>query len=153
MQKETIVKNIEKARKSHLTQLQKAQFLVRGMPLDVEPTALSKYKCLFGSWLYGDEAFIKKALGASFFSEIEALHSQWHDEYQKIYQIYYVDSGKGLLSKLLGKKAKISSLDQDRVQTYLTELDRTTQALIKKIDLMKRRINSLPAGQFENLPE
>lgn len=153
MQRESIIKNIEKARKSHLTQLQKVQFLVRGIPLDVDPTAVSKHKCLFGSWLYADEAFLKKALGASFFSEVEELHAQWHDEYQKIYQIYYVDSSKGLLSKLTGKKGKVSSLEQDKAKTYLAGLDQTTQELIKKIDILKRRINSLSPSHFEASPE
>jgi hypothetical protein len=153
MQKETIIKHIEKARKAHLTQLQKVQFLVKGMPLDVEPTTVSKYKCVFGSWLYSDEEFIKKALGASLFTEVEALHSQWHEEYQKIYQIYYVDSGKGLLSKLLGKKGKVPALEQDKAQTYLTGIEQTTEALIRKIDVMKRRINSLSPSHFDDVEE
>jgi hypothetical protein len=152
MQKETMIQHIEKARKAHLTQLQKVQFLVKGIPLDVEPTSVSKYKCVFGSWLYADESFIKKALGASLFTEVEELHAQWHEEYQKIYQIYYVDSG-GILSKLLGRQGKVSTLEQDKAQTYLTEIEQTTEALIRKIDVMKRRINSLSPSHFDDTEE
>jgi hypothetical protein len=148
MTKEDIEQKIKKARQSHTYQIQKIKFLVEGVPLKEDPTPVSYKECGFGSWIYGNEEQLRQLIGSNSFEEIEEKHILWHTEYQKIYQIYYGEAKKGLLSKFLGGKPKVDSLQQDRAKAYYSDLESMTGDLLSMLDSLQRRISLLPESKF-----
>lgn len=149
MKREDTLEKIKHARQSHNYQLQKIKFLVEGIPLKEDPTPVSYRACGFGSWLYGDEAMLRKLIGAPTFEEIEQKHAMWHTAYQKIHQIYYGEAKKGLFSKLTGKKLKVDSLQQDKAKAYFNDLQQLTYDLLQKLGAMQKRIEAMPESKFE----
>lgn len=149
MEKTTLLESIKKIKQSHLTQVQKIEYLVNNIPFDAEPTAVSYKACFFGQWFYSNEAYLRSILFNQQMDEVERLHILWHEEYLKIYQLFYPEK-KGLLSKLISKKPKTSLQDLDRAKAYFADLKEVTDALIKKIDLIEKRINSMPMQKFSD---
>jgi len=146
MDKNQTLKAILSAKKSHLDRMDKVGGRINGSH-EEELLLISRRECGFGTWFYGDKR-LKNILGAQFYENLEILHSKWHMEYQKIYEIFYENSNKkGFLSKLVGKK-KISQMDLDKAKLYYTELEVTTTELIKAIDASYRRLNALNESYF-----
>ena len=145
MAKEDLIEKVAAARRAHTTNLQKAILLAEGIPLSGEQVPVSHKECALGKWLYGDEERIKKVLGQVQFSEIEALHRQWHEAYTRIYDIYYKESKKGIFGRLFGGKPKLSEQARQRAKVYCSELGEYTWSLTKQLDDIERRITKMPS--------
>lgn len=150
MDKELVLLSVEKAKKSHLAQVDKIDYLVRGITLKTIPTPLEKRDCLFGEWLYANEKLLRTLIQNELFEEIERLHGYWHEEYFRIHQIFYPPQ-QGLLSKIIGKNHKASDQARDRAKAYFSDMSDLTQKLIKKIDLLEKRLRAMPSSKFEQL--
>jgi hypothetical protein len=150
MQKETVLNNIAKAKQSHLAQVEKIDCLVRGISITEKPTPIGQRECFFGKWLYGDEAVLRKLILNQHFDEIERLHSIWHEEYYEIYKIFYPEN-QGFLSKVIGKKHKASLQARDRGKAYFVDLQQITEQLLRKIDVIEKRVQALPEKKFAEL--
>jgi hypothetical protein len=142
LMKNSIVENIQKAKESHLSQLHYIQLLVKGITLDEKKIYKNQYECIFGQWLFGEGEKLKEKVENSGIEEIERLHASWHDEYLKIFQIYFTKKA-GFFAKFLGNSAEISPMQTDKAKLYLSELEQTTAQLIKKLDSLMRKINAL----------
>ncbi|MFK5937328.1 MAG: CZB domain-containing protein [Sulfurimonas sp.] len=147
MNKEDAILSIQKAIESHKAQMVKIEKLVYGQPVD-NPTAVSKVKCDFGKWLYGEDNNVQKILGEQFYEKLDTLHEQWHKEYLRIYNIFFKDNKKGFLSKLLGSK-KIDSLEFDKAKLYYAELGETTTSLLASLGSSLRRLEAMNAAKFK----
>ncbi|WP_373073471.1 CZB domain-containing protein [Sulfurimonas sp.] len=146
MNKNETLEAILVAKKSHLDRMDKVNRRINGNFEDAL-LLISRTECGFGTWFYGDKR-LKSMLGTQFFENLENLHSKWHLEYHKIYEIFYEhENKKGLLSKLVGNK-KISQMELDKAKLYFSELQTTTNELIKVIDASHRRLNALNESYF-----
>ncbi|MEA2111287.1 MAG: hypothetical protein U9P71_04500 [Campylobacterota bacterium] len=140
--KNIVVQNIQKAKESHLSQLHYIQLLVRGIKVEENKIFKSQYDCVFGQWLFGEGSQLKEHLDRSLLDEIESLHAIWHDEYLKIYQIFFLKKS-GMLTRFLGKDVEVSAMDRDRAKAYLNDLEATTERLIVKLDIIIRKAGAL----------
>lgn len=131
--------NLKIARNVHTQNMQKALLLAKGIPKEGAPVAVNHKECDFGKWLYGNEANLKAAAGYAVYDEIETLHREWHEEYAKIYKLYYEDTKQGVFSKMLGVGRKMSELDQEKAKAYLDDMKKITWSLTKKLESLEKR--------------
>ncbi|WP_373004008.1 CZB domain-containing protein [Sulfurimonas sp.] len=146
MDKTKTLESIQNARRAHEAQMTKIKAAIDGEKVD-NPTAVAKTKCAFGMWLYDDENHLRDILGSLFYDNMEVLHSKWHNEYFRLFEIFFKEQKKGFFSKILGS-AKVSEMELDRAKLYYSELETTTQELLKALGSSERRIGALPESKF-----
>ena len=148
MNKSDTLKILLDVKNRHLEQMVKIDALVSGKNIE-NPTPISKMDCEFGSIFYGQKDDFFHLLGAQFYERIDKLHEQWHVEYIRIYNIFFLEKREGLLSKFLGAK-KINSLDYDKAKLYFVELKSITGELLRLLDASLRRIEALSDSKFKS---
>ncbi|WP_457743666.1 CZB domain-containing protein [Sulfurimonas sp.] len=148
MTKSQSLEAIDHVRIAHLEQMDKIEVaVVYGQHVD-NPTSVSKMKCDFGKWLYGEEnSSIQTLLGAQFYEKLDLMHERWHNEYSKIYDMLFKEKKQGLFSTIFNKN-KIDSLTMDKVTTYYVELQVITKELLNILDKSKRRMEALNESKY-----
>jgi hypothetical protein len=146
MNKDETLEAIQKARLSHETQMAKIKSVINGDEVK-DPTAVLKTECEFGKWLYDDNNHVQKILGSQFYNNIETLHSRWHTEYTKIFNIFFKNRKKSFFSKIMGTD-KVDEMELDKAKLYYSELLETTNDLLKALDTSQRRIQALGDSKF-----
>ncbi len=140
--KENLLDTIERVKKVHTTNLKHVEFLIKNIPLKAQPVILDHYQCEFGTWLYSEGKILSETLGKTFYNELEALHTLWHEEYSKIHQLYF-DDRQGVFRKFLGKRHKELTRDEhDLAKTSFEDLQVTTKQLIQKMEALTRRVRA-----------
>lgn len=144
MSKETAMEALKNAKAAHKRNMQKVLLLSEGMPLQGDAVAVDHESCEFGKWLYGDPN-AEKAMGGILFPEIEKLHRHWHEEYHRIYEIYYEGRNKpGMMSKLFGSRPKLTADEKEEMLSLVDELKEMTWTLTKKLETAERRLEKMP---------
>lgn len=138
MTKNEILELLSEAKKYHELQMTKMGRLVAGGKID-NPTPTDKTKCDFGLWLYGNEKELKRLIGLVFFRKLEAYHSQWHEEYAKVYHFFYMDS------KAMKKP---SQMELDKAKLYVSEMQESSNKIIEYMDSSFKRLNALSEERF-----
>jgi hypothetical protein len=146
MNKEKTLQSIQDAIKTYDIQLEKIALAIQGKEIKDIITPDRK-NCEFGQWFYNSENKLRDILGSFFYDQIEVLHIQWHNEYEKIFNILFKKQKKGFLSKILGS-SKIDEMELDKVKLYHNELTTTTKELLKILGSSERRISALPESKF-----
>jgi len=147
MNKSQMLEAIEKAKAKHLEQMQKIEDVIAGKSVK-DPTPLSKTECDCGVWFYSHETEMKNILGAQLFERLDKHHENWHKEYLDIYNIFFKEEKKvGFFSKVLGKN-KPDPLLIDKAKLYFTELEKSTEELLKASDSALRRVSALKEEKF-----
>lgn len=147
MTKQQTLDSIQTARQNHETQMEKINALVSGKTI-VDPTSVSKRECAFGKWIYDDAQHLREILGAQFYEKLESLHGKWHEQYYKIYEIFFTKPKPGLLFKVL-KLNKVSPLEMDKAKLYFAELQQNTQDLLNMLSISERRVMALSDSKFK----
>jgi hypothetical protein len=135
---------LESAKKVHQKQMTKIEKLLASKDIK-DPTAVNERECDFGKWFYANQEELSQIVGLQLFARIEKAHSAWHQDYIRIYKIFFLQK-KGLFSKMFGKK--IEPFELDKAKLYYTELQEVSQELLHAIDATLRRINALPETKF-----
>ena len=147
MTKSETLESIMKAKEAHELQMQKIEDAMEGREIK-DPTAVDKTACDFGKWLYDDANHVREIVGSQFFEALEFEHGKWHSEYKRIYEILFKNRTKqGMFSRLLGKNS-IDPMELDKVKLYYSELQVTTERLLKALGSSERRISALPESKF-----
>ncbi|MEA2091558.1 MAG: CZB domain-containing protein [Campylobacterota bacterium] len=146
MDKIKTLESIQNARKAHKAQMDKIKAAIDGESVN-NPTAVAKTKCEFGIWLYDDENHLRDILGSLFYDNMEVLHAKWHSEYFRIFEILFKDKKKGFFSKITGA-SKVSDMELDKAKLYYSELEVTTQELLKALGVSERRLEALQESKF-----
>jgi hypothetical protein len=151
MKKEEVVQQIQSAIKAHETQLQISRFMAYGMEIkDGSEAALDGHACQFGQWFYKNMRWLERFFGDTTIQEIEKLHALWHNENQKIYDLYYKKNKKGLLGKLFGSSG-IEDGDLDRAKAYYADLKKISDELIKRMKTLLVRAQSRSESDYEKI--
>ena len=146
MDKEKTIEAICNARKAHEIQMKKIQALLSGKEVE-NPTSVVKTECDFGKWLYDENNHLKELLGSLFYSNLETIHARWHIEYARVFDLYFKGKKGGLLSKMF-KSGKVTDMELDKAKLYYSELEATTNELLKVIGSSQRRIEALNERKF-----
>lgn len=146
MDKAQSLEAIQNARRAHELQMKKIVAVINGEKVD-NPTAVNKTQCDFGKWFYAEDGRLPKLLGALFYNELEVLHAKWHMEYVRLFEIFFQNKKQGFFSKVLGTN-KVSDMDLDRAKLYYSELETTTNELLKALGVSERRLGALNESLF-----
>ena len=147
MNKKEMLGAIEHAKKVHLEEMHKISSVLKGNEVQ-NPTPLGKMECECGVWFYSHEKEMKDILGAQLFERLDKHHENWHKEYHNIYNIFFKEEKKtGFLAKIL-KRDKVDSLTLDKAKLYFTELQKSTDELLKASESATRRISALKDSKF-----
>ncbi len=146
MNKEETINIIEYVREAHIEQLEKVQLLSEGKHVE-NLTPVSKMKCQFGTWLYGDKEGVKNILGVQFYENLDMIHEAWHIQYAKIHAIFVHEKDEGFFSKFFGIH-KINDLELERSKVYYKELEHITKDLLRVLDASQRRVQALNESKF-----
>lgn len=143
MNKENILQELRAAKVAHLKWVQRAKSLISGIPVEKEAIPLDYTDCVFGKWFYSDGQNIALMPGMSVMDSIGSKHTDLHEVYFKIFQIYFGESNKSFFSKLLNFKKKVSAAEEEMAQRYYSELEGISKELVDMIGRLERRINAL----------
>ncbi|MDD2790829.1 MAG: CZB domain-containing protein [Sulfurimonas sp.] len=146
MDKAQSLEAIKNARKAHELQMKKIVALINGEEVE-NPTAVNKTQCDFGKWFYAEDGHLPKLLGALFYNELEVMHARWHMEYVRIFEIFFQNKKQGFFSKMIGVN-RVSNMDLDRAKLYYSELEATTNELLKALAVSERRLGALNESLF-----
>ena len=147
MTKSQTLQAIEKVKLSHIEQMQKIELMLRGVSVE-NPTTVSKMKCEFGEWLYGENsAFIANILGAQFYEQLDREHEAWHIEYAKIYALLFQKKKEGFFTKVFSSN-KPDTLSIEKAKIYYIELEAATKRLLKTLEKSIRRITAINTSKF-----
>lgn len=149
MNKIQTIETIQKVKKFHESQMDNLQDFLNGKHVE-EPVCISKTQCEFGRWLYGRENNIEKILGSHFYESLDRLHTQWHKEYSKIYELVYDKKKKGFFSKVFGsREGGLDPLSLDKAKLYYEELKVLSHELLKVLSLCQRRVFAMSDSMFD----
>lgn len=146
MDKNRTLEAIQNARKAHESQMEKIAAAINGETID-EPTAVAKTKCAFGMWLYDENNHIKEILGSQFYTTMDTYHGKWHNEYLRVFDILFKEKKTGFFSKITGS-SKLSPMELDKVKLYYSELQATTNELLKILASSERRLEAMNESKF-----
>ena len=146
MNKAQTLEAIEHAKAAHEAQMIKIQDLLDGLKVSNPPES-AKTKCAFGLWFHDDSNKVKEILGAQFYDKIDKLHSTWHVEYLRIFEIFFSNKRKGFFSKIIGS-SKVEDMELDKAKLYYSELLKTTDELLKVLEVSRRRVSALSDSKF-----
>lgn len=146
MTKEKTIEGIARAKQVHLMQMKKVKTLISGAEIN-NPTPVEKTECDFGKWLYDENNHIKELLGDLFYTNMEILHTRWHTEYKRVYEIFCNQKKSGFFSNMFGS-TKVTDMEIDKGKLYCSELEITTNELLKIMDVSQVRLHALPENKF-----
>ena len=143
MEKENVLEELRSAKVAHLKWVQRAKSLISGVLVEKGAIPLDYTDCVFGKWFYSDGQNIALMPGMSVMDEIGSKHTDLHEVYFKIFQVYFGEGGKSFFSKLLKIKKKVSSAEQEMAEVYYADLEKISKELLDLIGRLERRINAL----------
>lgn len=149
MKKQEMLDSIENAKHVHLDQMYKIASLIKGKEVK-NPTPIGKMNCACGTWFYSNTQLMQEILGMQLFERLDMYHERWHNEYSHIYNIFFKNEKKGFFLKLLGTSG-VSDMDLDKAKLYYTELQETTEELMKVSDSALRRVSAIGESKFSAL--
>jgi hypothetical protein len=142
MIKRELLEKLSSAKRMQKNNLQKALLLAKGITGEDDPVTVDYKACAFEKLLHENEAVLKKIVGNRFFSEIEALHRQWHQDYCKIYDLYYHQE-KGFISKWFGGNPKPTERELELAGSYSADLKEATWKIVHLLELVESRIKNM----------
>lgn len=148
MDKAVTLQMLSDAKKAHVNWVQRAQLLLDGLPIDKDAIPLSCRDCEFGQWLYEHGQKLNSLGNIPCLDDIEKVHFDTHDHYMKIYRIYFADTNRSFLSKLLKAKKKISDSEKELAKEHFKKLQTASEQLLRFIAKLERRLCAISENIF-----
>ncbi|MBA1432712.1 MAG: hypothetical protein FAF04_03735 [Epsilonproteobacteria bacterium] len=84
---------------------------------------------------------------------IENLHQQLHEEYFKIYNIYFSDAKKaGFFSKLMGaKRQNLNEEEQKQAEQLLNSMQRYAKEFVNEVERLERRLEAVAQEKLDSV--
>jgi hypothetical protein len=148
LDKAVTLRLLSDAKKGHVSWVHRAQLLIDGLPIDKDAVPLSCRDCEFGQWFYEHGQKLSVLGNVPYLNEIEKVHFDTHDQYMKIYRIYFAKNSRSLLSKLLSSKKKISDEDKELAKEHFKKLQIASNQLLNLISKLEYRLSAIPESNF-----
>ena len=149
MDKVVTLQLLSDAKKGHVKWVQRAKLLIEGLPIDEGAIPLSCTDCNFGQWFYGEGQKLNALGNMSCLNEIEKAHFILHDQYMKIFKIYFTDNDRSFLSKLFNSKKKISDQEKEMAKEYFSKLQSASEEVLDHISKLERRLYAISQSSFD----
>lgn len=155
MTKEEVLEHLRAAKSAHIKWVQKAKLLINGVDIEQSSIPVDSTECNFGKWFYTDGQILNSLSNNPLecMQSIEKLHFDLHDQYLKIFNIYFSQEKKGgFFAKLFGfKKKEISKTEQELSETYYKDMEEISKQLLEEINRLERRLIAIPESKIAEL--
>lgn len=149
MDKSVTLQLLGDAKKAHVKWVQRAKLLIEGLPIDEGAIPLSCTDCHFGQWFYGEGQKLNALGNMSCLGDIEKAHFTLHDQYMKIFKIYFSDTDRSFFSKLFSSKKKISEQEKEMAKEHFIKLQAASDEVLDHIGKLERRLYAIPQSSFD----
>ncbi len=142
MPKQRILQKLLDAKLAHGKWVRRAKHLVESLPINEDMIPLDSTECAFGKWLYNDGMKCKSLRNLEpLLKSIEKEHTQLHTIYATIYNIHFIETKRGFISKIfLGNKKKISKEKRSIALEKYHELEKVSEKLMILLQRFKRAL-------------
>ena len=150
MNKNETLEYLRNAKASHVAWVQKAKMLIAGFAVAEDAIPVDSTQCAFGKWFYGDGQKLNLISNNPMecMDQVDRLHMRLHDIYINIYKIYYDVEDQSFLSRLMGKKKKITPDAKKLAKTYFEQIEEVSNTLLQELNRMERRVHAIPEAVF-----
>jgi hypothetical protein len=149
MDKAVTLQLLGDAKTAHLRWVQRAKLLIEGLPIDEGAIPLSGTDCNFGQWFYSEGQKLNALGNMDCLGEVEKAHFTLHDEYMKIFKIYFSDNDRSFFSKLFSSKKKLSDFEKELAKEYFIKLQAASDEVLSHIGRLERRLYAIPQSSFD----
>ncbi len=143
MTKQECIHFLKQTQRSYNTHMSSIKYSEKQNFSGYKPLILNKEKSLAGKLLYENIKATKNIIGTIFYDELESLHSEWCEEYNKISNVYLKNTKK---SFLFGKR--IDPMSKDKIKAYLDDLIHTTEQIMVILNKILTRVHALSDSKF-----
>lgn len=147
--KEDFIQKLKQARNAHISWVNNIKLLVSGIDMDASDIPLSKIDSTFGKWLYNEGMVLSTTSTKSVLEEIDELHTQLHDTYMPIYQIFFQHKSSGMLNNFFGSKHKASQNELLLSQRYYEEIVVLSDKLKNKLRVFESQMLATADEKFD----
>lgn len=155
MKKEEVLEHLRAAKSAHIKWVQKAKLLINGVDIEEGTIPVDSTECKFGKWFYSDGQILNSLSNNPMecMQSIEKLHFDLHDQYLKIFNIYFSEEKKGgFFAKLFGfKRKEISRTEKELAETYYKDMENISRQLLDEINRLERRLIAIPEEKIMQL--
>lgn len=154
MERKDIVEHLRAAKAAHIKWVQKAKLLINGLDVPEGAIPVDSTECKFGKWFYSEGQILHSLTNVSpqAIKSIENLHSKLHDEYLKIFNIYFNKSKAGFLCKIFGiKRRNVSDQEYKFGQDYYAILENISKDLLEEIDKLEKKLIEVSEEEVKSL--
>jgi hypothetical protein len=138
------------AKREHIKWVQRAKLLIEGLPIDENAIPLGCTDCAFGKWFYGESHKLNALGNMECLGDIEKAHFVLHDQYTKIFKIYFADD-RSFLSKLFHSKKKITEQEREIAKEHFNKLQIASNEVLEVIGKLERRLYAIPQNSFDTI--
>lgn len=149
MNKQETLEQLSAAKKAHIKWVNRAKSLVEGLPVEKDAIPVDSTECQFGQWFYGEGQQLNALPSMECMGKIENLHFALHDNYMKIFKLYFGEPNRSFFSKIFNLKPKISDEDKATAREYYVKLEEVSKQLLDEIGRLERRLHAMSSERFE----
>ena len=154
MERKDIVEHLRAAKAAHIKWVQKAKLLINGLDVQEGAIPVDATECKFGKWFYSEGQILHSLTNVSpeAIARIEDSHSKLHDEYLKIFNIYFNKSKGGLLCQIFGlKRRNVSDEEYKFGQDYYDILENISKDLLEEINILEKHLIEVSEEEIKSL--
>ncbi len=154
MEKREIIEHLRAAKAAHIKWVQKAKLLINGLDVEEGTIPVDATECKFGKWFYSEGQVLNSLthISPTAIESLEVLHSQLHDEYLKIFNIFFNKAKAGLICKLFGLKRRNVSDEEYRVsREYFNSLEIISKDLLEEINKLEKELIIVSEEEIQSL--
>ncbi len=154
MEKREIIEHLRTAKAAHIKWVQKAKLLINGLDVEEGTIPVDSTECKFGKWFYSEGQILNALthISPAAIESIEVLHSQLHDEYLKIFNIFFNKSKAGFICKLFGLKRRNVSDEEYKIsRDYFKSLEKVSKELLEEINKLEKELIVVSEEEIQSL--
>lgn len=136
------------AKRDHIKWVQRAKLLIEGLPIDENAIPLGCTDCAFGKWFYAESHKLHALGNMECLGDIEKAHFVLHDQYMKIFKIYFTDD-RSFFSKLFHSKKKITEQEKEMAKEQFVKLQNASEEVLDILAKLERRLYAIPQSSFD----
>lgn len=141
MSKTIILNNIKRLTEALKTQNRNIEYLSSGVDIPKERMS-SRDECSFLSWFREDGKYLRNYVHGSTIDEVSALHSQWYEIYEKIYNLFYSEKKSGWFSRAARGPKKLNDMERSKLEAYVHDIKPLHEPLLRKLQILEQRVQS-----------
>lgn len=154
MEKKDVLEHLRVAKVAHIKWVQKSKLLINGLNVEEGTIPVDSTECNFGKWFYSEGQVLNSLthIPSEVVESIEDLHSALHDEYLKIFNIYFNKAKAGFLCKIFGlKRRNVSDEEYEFARECYNNLEKISKDLLEEINGLEKKLIEISEEEIKSL--